>query len=151
MSKMNRLATAHNQYQRFERFPRVLCVCSAGLLRSPTVAWVLSNEPFNFNTRAVGASAEYAMMELDDVNISWSDHVVFMEKAHKKMAEERFPALLAAKATKVHVLDLPDDFPYRDPQLVELAKKKLLDVFHDVLSELGNLDTDLTVTRTKHK
>lgn len=27
-------------------FKKVLCVCSGGLLRSPTVAWVLSNPPF---------------------------------------------------------------------------------------------------------
>lgn len=36
------------------RFRKVLCVCSAGVLRSPTAAWVFSNAPFNFNTRSAG-------------------------------------------------------------------------------------------------
>ena len=47
MSKMNRLANTQNKYQ--GKYKKVLCVCSAGLLRSPTAALVLSQEPFNFN------------------------------------------------------------------------------------------------------
>ena len=52
MSLMNRLGNSKNPYQ--GDFKKVLCVCSAGLLRSPTAAWVLSNAPFNFNTREIG-------------------------------------------------------------------------------------------------
>lgn len=50
---MNRIANASNKFQ--GSYKRVLCVCSAGLLRSPTAALVLSKDPYNFNTRACGA------------------------------------------------------------------------------------------------
>ncbi len=62
----NRLHNMRNPHQGSNK--KVLCVCSAGLLRSPTLAWILSNEPFNFNTRAVGTSSEYALIVLDEVH-----------------------------------------------------------------------------------
>ena len=56
---MNRLANSSNRYQ--GEYKRVLCVCSAGLLRSPTAALVLSQEPYNFNTRAAGLDEAFAL------------------------------------------------------------------------------------------
>jgi predicted protein tyrosine phosphatase len=123
MSKMNRLGNAHNKYQNFDMYPRALSVCSAGMLRSPTAAWVLSNDPFNFNTRAVGASDEYALMEVDDVHLEWADYVFFMEEKHHRVVSERFPSVLSAK--KFFVLDVPDDFPYRHPELVKMITDKV--------------------------
>jgi len=81
MSFMNRLANAKNPFQSDRK--KVLCVCSAGLLRSPTDAWILSNEPFGFNTRAAGASDEYALIKLDQVLVEWADEVVVMEEWQK--------------------------------------------------------------------
>ena len=45
----NRLSNVNNRFQ--GNFKRVLYVCSAGLLRSPTLAEILSQAPYNFNTR----------------------------------------------------------------------------------------------------
>ena len=63
MSTMNRLANTHNPYQ--GDFKKVLCVCSAGLLRSPSTAFVLSQDPFNFNTIAAGINEDYALIVVD--------------------------------------------------------------------------------------
>ena len=52
---MNRIANSTNPFQK--DYKRVLCVCSAGLLRSPTAAYVLSQAPYNYNTRAAGLTA----------------------------------------------------------------------------------------------
>ena len=100
----NRLGNSKNPYQ--GDFKKVLCVCSAGLLRSPTAAWVLSNAPFNFNTRAVGANPEYAMVLLDAVNVCWADEVVVMDNGQKNQVQ----ALLDEYGwdKPVHVLDVPD-------------------------------------------
>ena len=121
MSTMNRIGNAGNRYQ--GDFKRVLCVCSAGLLRSPTAALVLSQDPFNFNTRAVGVSQEYALVPLETVHLHWADEIVTMEAAHSLMVE----ALLekTSKPTKPRVvqLDIPDEFAYRDPRLVDLIKQ----------------------------
>lgn len=121
----NRLGNSKNPYQ--GDFKKVLCVCSAGLLRSPTAAWVLSNAPFNFNTRAVGANPEYAMVLLDAVNVCWADEVCVMDNHQKTQVL----ALLEEYGwdKPVHVLDVPDNYGYRDPELVELLTEELKNVF----------------------
>lgn len=124
----NRLGNAKNPYQ--GDFKKVLCVCSAGLLRSPTAAWVLSNAPFNYNTRAVGANPEYAMVMLDAVNLCWADEVVVMDKSQEKQVREVFDEYGWDKP--VYVLDVPDDYSYRDPELVELMTEKFLELFPSV-------------------
>ena len=121
----NRLGNSKNPYQ--GDFKKVLCVCSAGLLRSPTAAWVLSNPPFNFNTRAVGANPEYAMVLLDAVNVCWADEVVVMDNGQKKQVQ----ALLDEYGwdKPVHVLDVPDNYSYRQPELVDELMNELLKVY----------------------
>lgn len=73
---MNRLDNARNEFQ--GEYKRVLCVCSAGLLRSPTTAVVLSSEPYNFNTRAAGLVREFALVPVDKVLLFWADEIVCM-------------------------------------------------------------------------
>ena len=115
--QMNRLANAHNIYQ--GQYKRVLCVCSAGLLRSPTAAWVLSQDPYNFNTRAAGLTKEFALIPVDRVLLHWADEVVCMSAEQavqvRDMLEEDKPIV---------VLEIPDIYGYRDPELVEAIRTK---------------------------
>ena len=120
MSLLNRLATSRNPYQGDTK--RVLCVCSAGLLRSPTVAWILSNPPFNFNTRAAGDRSEFALIQVDDVLLNWADEIVCMERHHAQ-------DLPQDHGKPVHVLNLPDQFPFRHPDLVRLATERLMGIY----------------------
>lgn len=115
---MNRLANCHNQYQ--GKFKRVLCVCSAGLLRSPTAAFVLSQEPFNFNTRAAGLTKEFALIPVDSVLLDWADEVVCMDAEQKEQLEKM---LDEAADTPVINLDIEDSYRYRDPELMEKIKQ----------------------------
>lgn len=117
----NRLANAGNRFQGNRK--RVLCVCSAGLLRSPTAAWILSNDPFGFNTRACGASKEYALIPLDEVLVAWADEVVVMDE-HQKEEVHRYNINV-----KVHVLSVPDNYGFRDEKLVEIMTEKLKQIF----------------------
>src|SRR5580658_1563149 len=73
----NRLHNVRNPMQGDAK--RVLCLCSAGLLRSPTVAWVLSNAPYDYNTRAAGVDHEYALVGIDQFLICWADEIVCVE------------------------------------------------------------------------
>ena len=127
----NRLWNCKNPAQ--GDFKKVLCVSSAGLLRSPTIAWVLSNEPFNFNTRAVGSSFSFALTPIDDMFIEWADIVVFVNSETAKEVEYRFDL------TYKHVitLELPDVFKFRDPRLVEIAKKQLAEAFEEMDKQLS--------------
>lgn len=120
----NRLANAQNQFQGKRK--RVLCVCSAGLLRSPTIAWVLSNEPYGFNVRAAGVATEYALVPVDNVLLDWADEIVCAEEDHAVQVRamlEKFGGASQLIDTPVHVLSVPDRYKFRDPELVELVEQ----------------------------
>ena len=112
----NRLWNVHNPAQSLRK--KVLCVCSAGLLRSPTIAYVLSNPPYNFNTRSCGAY-DFGLIILDNVLLEWADEIVCASYSHEKIVKNK---LIINK--KIIVLDLPDIYDFRDPKLEKLIKKK---------------------------
>jgi len=113
---MNRIANSTNQFQ--GSYKRVLCVCSAGLLRSPTTALVLSQPPYNYNTRAAGLTKEFALVPVDPVLLHWADEIVCM---NSEQAEE-LRSLLGDDETSIVVLDIEDSYRYRDPVLIEQIK-----------------------------
>ena len=113
---MNRLANCTNRYQ--GKYKRVLCVCSAGLLRSPTAAFVLSQEPYNFNTRAAGLTPEFALVPVDRVLLEWADEIVVMSAQQA----EQIRAMLEDEK-QIVVLGIPDNFRYRDPELIRLIRE----------------------------
>jgi predicted protein tyrosine phosphatase len=116
--QMNRMYTAGNPYQGTAK--RVLCVCSAGLLRSPTAALVLSQEPFNFNTRAAGIEESYSLIHVDEVLVHWAQELVCMTHEHEQMLRIKFPTI----SKPIKVLEIPDNFEYRNPELMRLIAAK---------------------------
>ena len=126
MSLRNRLGNAFNPYQGKER--KVLCLCSAGLLRSPTVANVLHKE-YGYNTRAAGVATEYALIQVDDVLLTWADEIVCVEPSVRDKLfsdyEEPVPEEITKKIT---VLNIPDRFSWNDPKLCELIIEQYQEV-----------------------
>lgn len=122
----NRFYNSKNPYQ--GDYKKVLCVCSAGLLRSPTTALVLSKDPFNFNTRAVGLDTRYALIPIDYVLLHWADTILCMNdgqlKEINKMIEDS-----GVGSTEAHSLDIEDSFSYRDEGLISIIKEKALKIF----------------------
>lgn len=112
----DRLATALHWGQ--GPYKKVLCVCTAGILRSPTAAWVLSQPPWSYNTRAAGIDPTCALVVLDAPLIAWADEFVCLEARHRKA----LPKDLGGRA--VYVLGIPDRFEYREPRLVQLIKER---------------------------
>ena len=121
MSKMNRLGNVTNKYQ--GDFKRVLCICSGGILRSPTTAVVLSQPPYNYNTRAAGTDQEFALVPVDDVLIEWTDEIVCMEKEHEEALRSKFKI-----EAPIYVLGIEDRYPYRDPLLISLITQNYNDI-----------------------
>lgn len=112
-------------------YHKVLCVCTAGCLRSPTAAVVLAEAPYNFNTRSAGLYDEIAIVPVTEALLAWADEIVCMENHH---AHELMGMLQALQLDKpVRVLGIPDNFAYRDPELVELIKTR-----YDRIDPLGN-------------
>lgn len=100
------------------KFKRVLCVCSAGLLRSPTLAWVLSNEPYSYNTRACGIDVGHALIPIDDVLIEWADEIFCMDEYQEKRLRE-----LTHKP--ITNLRIGDNFEYREKGLIAIIQLRL--------------------------
>ena len=118
-AEMWRSSNAKNSYQ--GAWPRVLCVCSAGLLRSPTLAWVLSNAPYNCNTRAVGSHEEYALVPLDQVLMNWAKVVVFVNRENHDHALIRGLHI----PENAVVLNVPDNYEYREDELIAAIQAEL--------------------------
>lgn len=116
----NRLANSKNPYQR--DIKKVLCVCSAGLLRSPTAAVVLSQDPWNFNTRAAGIEKEWALIPIDEVLVWWADEFVCMTL-------EQYNFLKGMTDKPIHCLDIADSYEYRNPILVRIMKEKFENIW----------------------
>ena len=112
---MNAFWNCRNPYQ--GDYKHVLCVCSAGLLRSATIAWWLSNNT-DYNVRNCGVY-DYALIQINDVLIEWADIIVFAEQEHFDVTNSRYD--LSNKESII--LNIPDKFMYRDPELIKLIKE----------------------------
>lgn len=112
MITRNRFGNATNPYQTTAK--KVLTVCSAGLLRSPTTAKVLGEE-FDYNCRAAGISDDYALVRVNELLIYWADEIVFVEQS---VADQFFAAYPDANTFKYRILALPDMYSWNDDVLV---------------------------------
>jgi predicted protein tyrosine phosphatase len=50
-------------------------------------------------------------------DVRWADVILVMEEKHKSRLVAEFTRLLEDKP--IHVLDIPDEYKYMDPELVE--------------------------------
>lgn len=113
----NRMWNCKNPYQGKTR--KVLCVCSAGLLRSPTIANVLYRE-YGYNTRAVGIDKGHALIMLDEVLIEWADEIIVTE--NYMIDEIKKSYNLHGKP--IFSLDINDSYNYMDEKLQKVIIEK---------------------------
>lgn len=111
----NRKHNSKNPYQGTAK--KVLCICSAGLLRSPTAAIVLQQE-YGYNTRACGIDAAFALIPFDDVLAYWADEIVVMDHYQAEEVPQEH-------LSKVLCLGIKDNFEYMDKHL----QKAILDAY----------------------
>lgn len=113
-----------NPYQGNGR--RVLFVCSAGLLRSPTAAKVAVE--LGYNARSCGSHEEYALIPLTANLITWAESIFFVNPENFDRAAQTFSQdkyLFAMLESKSNVWDLEDRFNYNNPILVAEIRKLL--------------------------
>ena len=111
----NQLGNCKNQYQGSAK--RVLCVCSAGLLRSPTLAALLNKE-YGFNTRACGIAESYALILLSHQLLEWADEVYCMDDEQRSVIQTSM-TMLNVERTPIHVLSVRDIHGYGDEKLID--------------------------------
>ena len=127
-------APYNNPYQ--GTFKRLLFVCSAGLLRSPTGAAMYARR--GFNTRSCGSNQAYALINLSVNLILWADKIIFVNAEDFKQAITTFEPVdydgdIKEKAI---VLDIPDNFEYGNEFLIKHFERQL----DPVLSRLGYIE-----------
>lgn len=101
-------------------YHRILFVCSQNKLRSPTAEAVFSNHP-QVDVESAGLNHD-AAVPLSAEQVEWADLIFVMEKSHRIKLTKKFRKYLAGK--RVVVLDIPDNYDYMDPALVELLKRR---------------------------
>lgn len=119
-----------NSYQ--GHYDKVLCVCSAGILRSATAAHVLAGEPYNCNTRNVG-TAGYALIPVTEDLIQWADYIVCMEPEHEIYVRNKMIEWHYKKP--IITLHIEDIYEYRNPELIELIKEKYSEKIKEIKNE----------------
>lgn len=101
---------------------KLLFVCSQNRLRSPTAEAVFSEyEGLEVDSAGVDREAE---VPLYGEAIQWADIIFVMEKSHRSKLSKKLQPWLKGK--RVICLDIPDEYEYMEPALVELLKKKVL-------------------------
>ncbi|MFT5508915.1 MAG: putative protein tyrosine phosphatase [Hyphomicrobiaceae bacterium] len=105
----------------------VLFVCSRNQWRSPTAERVWRNEP-GVAVQSAGTSRQ-ARRTLTIGDVRWADLILVMEEKHKSRMLATFRQELTHK--QVHVLDIPDDYQFMDPDLVELLQEKCAPLIRD--------------------
>lgn len=108
-----------NSYQ--GDYKRVLTVCSANMLRSPTIAVVLSMPPYDYNTRSAGTHS-FALIPVTEDLLMWADEVVCADTEHALIIRDK---LMEYQLDKPIVnLRIPDNYEYRNPELIMMIRRR---------------------------
>jgi predicted protein tyrosine phosphatase len=99
----------------------VLFVCSRNQWRSPTAEQVWRKHP-QIAARSAGTSPN-ARHKVSVEDIRWASVILVMEEKHKSRLTAEFTRLLENKP--IHVLDIPDDYKYMEPELIEILEQSV--------------------------
>lgn len=99
----------------------VLFVCSKNRWRSPTAERIYRNDPrLSVTSRGIGS---HAARKLQPADLQWADLLFVMEQAHLRRIRQSMRDELSS-VTAV-VLNIPDDFQFMDPCLVDLLRERI--------------------------
>lgn len=107
---------------------KLLFVCSANQWRSPT-AEALFRGSQDYDARSAGTS-DGARVKVTERHISWADRIFVMENRHRSLLQRSFQPALFGKP--LDVLDIPDDYRYMDPELIDLLQARLTPYLPDM-------------------
>ena len=105
-----------------ERRPcRVLFICRHNRMRSPTAERLFSKRP-DLDVKSAGTSPD-ALTRVNEHMLEWADVILIMDDQQRRSLMNRFsghPAL-----DRLICLDIPDEFGFLQPELVELLEARV--------------------------
>ena len=99
----------------------LLFVCSRNQWRSPTGEAIWCRRP-GFAARSAGTSPN-ARKLIGPADIRWADVIFVMERKHEQRLRAEYARLLEHK--RLYVLDIPDDYRFMDPELVDMLEREV--------------------------
>jgi predicted protein tyrosine phosphatase len=100
---------------------RVLFICSQNRLRSPTGEQVFSARA-DLECASAGLNHDAENVITSEL-VEWADVIFVMEKTHKAKLTSKFKRHL--KNARVVCLDIPDNYEFMDPALVQILESKV--------------------------
>jgi predicted protein tyrosine phosphatase/ubiquinone/menaquinone biosynthesis C-methylase UbiE len=100
---------------------KILFVCSRNKWRSLT-AEKICEKISGYSVRSAGTE-KGARIRVTEGLVGWADWIFVMEKKHADRLRSKFPESLEGK--KLICLQIPDNYQYMEPELVELLLAKL--------------------------
>lgn len=109
---------------------RVVFVCSAGLLRSPSAARIAGE--YGINARSAGSHLHYALIPLSANLIKWANWIVFMNPENEFEITMKIPDadLLQALRNKSIVWNIEDTYNHMEEGLERVLRKKIEETFN---------------------
>lgn len=98
----------------------VLFICSRNKKRSPTGEHV--GRLLGFETMSAGLAPDADELVCSEY-LNWAEIIFVMESKHKTKLNKEYSRYLRNK--KIIVLNIPDNFEYMQPELIELFEQKL--------------------------
>ncbi len=99
----------------------VLFICNLNLMRSPT-AELIFKEYENLNTKSAGIFQD-ADVRITGNLLDWADIIMVMEERQMEFLRKNFPQQYEIK--KLACLDIPDDFSFMSPLLIEILIERV--------------------------
>ncbi|MGB3267652.1 MAG: ubiquinone biosynthesis protein UbiE, partial [Microcoleus sp.] len=100
---------------------KILFVCSQNKWRSLTAQKMCENVS-GLSVRSAGTE-KGARIRVTEGLLGWADLIFVMEKKHGDRLASKFPAIIQGK--QVICLQIPDNYKYMQPDLVEILQAKL--------------------------
>lgn len=98
----------------------ILVVCSHNKWRSPTAEKIYRHDSrFRIRSAGLGKLSPHFLSQKD---LLWANLLLYMEKDHIERIKSLYPMVELPKAIN---LDISDEYPFMDPELVEIIKEKI--------------------------
>ncbi len=100
---------------------KVLFVCDANRLRSPTAEAIFTGRPY-LEVKSAGLAKQATVPVSIDL-LEWAELIFVMEKRQRNILQSKFKEIYQRK--RIICLYIPDDFEFMDPELISLLEERV--------------------------